>query len=201
MNVAVIQSTLKTWLETVSGDHAVVENEPRPALIRRLGFWIISPPNAIRQMGEDYPTYVDGVETVIGRRQFTCSIRYICRDQNPLRNARYWLEQIRMSLKRTLILEHFRTYGIGIVTLGPTVSYDAPHDGRMESIAAAELTLACAVTDTLGAEDIGIIETIEIASDFQDTGPDFADSITEDSVTPIPPDGDLELDGECLTLD
>lgn len=169
MNFAEIQSALTAWLETVSGDKAIIENEPRPALIRRNGFWVVSPPNQIRQLGEDYPTYVDGVETVIGRREFVCVIRYICRDQAPTRNARYWLEQCRMSLKRTLVLEHLRAHGIGVVVMAPTVSYDAPFEGRLESIAAAELKLTCAVRDTLGSENIGHIDTVEITSDLDGT--------------------------------
>lgn len=183
MDIARVQTGLLEWLRGVSGDPAIIENEPRPALIRRTGFWIVSPPNTIRQLGEDYPTYDNGVATVIGRRAFMCVIKYVCRDQAAARNARYWLEQIRMSLKRPAVQDHFRTYGLGVIEMRPTVSFDAPHDGRMESIAAAELHLTCAVTDTLGAEDIGTLEHAEISGDF----PNHPDAAFTDTVPPVDP--------------
>lgn len=178
MDIANIQRGLTSWLENISGHRAVMENAPRPALIRQRGFWIVTPPDRITQQGEDYAQVVDGVETVIGRRGFVCIIKYVCRDQNPDKNARYWMEQARMSLKRTLVLEHMRTYGLAIRGLAPTVSYDAPHDGRIESIAAAELMLTCGVRDTDGSEDIGYIETVEVSAELPENPLlDYTDTI------------------------
>ena len=178
MDVYTIQNGLTGWLRSISGKAAVIENEPRPAILRTDGFWIVSPPDGIRQLGEDYTEVSDtGIETVIGRRGFMCVIKYIVRDQNPQRNARYWLEQARMSLKRTVVLEHFQTYGVGIQTMRPTVSYDALHDGRMESIAAAELHMSCAVR-AAATDDIGYIETVEVSGTHPDNPTlDYTDTI------------------------
>jgi hypothetical protein len=135
-------------------------------LDRMRGFWIVSPPNTITPLGVDTATFVNGVATVKGRRSFVCSIRFLCRDQSAKKNARYWLEQARMSLYRPVVQEHYRTYGMGVIRMAPTVSYDAPYDGRMESIAAAELTLTCGVLDTQGVEDVGTLESVEVSGDF-----------------------------------
>ena len=176
MDIDRIQRGLTVWLKQFSGRPAVIENEPRPSLDRQTGFWIVSPPNAIRQLGEDCVEYADGVATVVGRRGFMCVIKYVCRDQAAARNARYWLEQARMALKRPAVRDHFRDVGIGVIEMRPTMTYDAPYDGRMESVAAAELHLTCGVRDSLGAENIGTIEHVEVASDM-DTPADFADVI------------------------
>ena len=143
------------------------------------GYWIVSPPNKITPYGTDTVSYTNGVATVKGVRGFMCMIKYVCRDQTATRNARYWLEQARMSLYRPVVQEHFREYDMALTRMAPTMSFDAPYVGRMESIAASEMSLTCAVVDTLGAENVGTIDRAEVGSDFDapNAGANFIDTI------------------------
>jgi len=177
VDIDLIQRGLASWLRNISGLPAVIENEPRPALDRMRGFWVVSPPHTITPLGTDTVSYTNGVATVIGRRSFVCSVRFICRDQSAKKNARYWLEQARMSLYRPVVAEHLRTYGTGLIRMAPTMSYDAPHDGRMESIAAAELTLTCGVLDTMGAENVGTLESVEVSGELDPDSANYTETI------------------------
>ena len=191
MDFALIQTAVKDWLGTVTGLPVEVQNEPRKHQIRVAGFCVIDPPTSISSSGVDYYTEEPAVDpdfivpTVVGRREFTVTIRVISRSQTPNKTSRFYLEKARTSLKKPSVLEHFQANEIAIIDLGPTATFDSPHDDRHESISAAELRLACTVVDT--DSEIGTIGTIEVSSHLEDPG---------GTELPAPPN----LDDEIFTV-
>lgn len=172
MDFASIQTAVKDWLEVVTGLPATMINEQRKHLIRVNGFCVVDNPTSIVASGQDYWEEVEGsdpdqiIPTVVGRREFSIPVKVISRSQTANKTARFFLEKARTSLKKPSVLEHFRANELAIVQLGPTVDFDSPHDDREESIAVAELRLACSVVDT--DTEIGTIGTVEVSSHLED---------------------------------
>lgn len=164
-----VQDKVKQWLTAMTGLPARIENEPVIAFPHSGGFWEVSPANAITPLGEDELKYEDDpdvaenvIPVVAGRREFTVTLRAIVRSQTAKKTARQLVEKIRLSLKKPTVLEHFQSNGMAIVRLGPTANYDSTYDNRVESIAAAEFRLSCALTDS--DTSVGTIHTIEVTS-------------------------------------
>lgn len=188
MDFAALETAIETWFRVATGlDQVVWENRARIALARDRAFGILSAPDMVASVGQDYVQLdsVDGdgnlVPNVAGQRTFSVLCKVLNRSQLPNGTGRYFLELARISLKKPTVLEHFQANGIAIVSCGKTTNFDAPFDERVESVAAFTLTLAAAVnaSDT----PVGTIETIEVSSTVQNT---------DGTVFPVPPNLDQE---------
>ena len=174
MDISAIQTTVKTWVASVTGAPTHWRNQVDNVMVPKLPARIeLEGPNNIEPVGEDEVVWEDAVDdddlpvsnpTVVGRREFDISVRVVSRSQAGNKSAQFWLELIRAALRRPSAIKTFDDAGLAVLTMGKGVLFDAPFEERWESIAIATLHLTAVVADA-GDNAVETISQVELSSD------------------------------------
>lgn len=124
-------------------------------------------PHSFESWGQDFVSYEDAtpdvVGTVVAHRHARVTFRAISRENPGNAQAEMTIERLRLALKKPSTREILRTAAIAVVEMRPSARFNAPFNGRIESVCAAELLIAFRLTDPAGIDDAVVtIESVEV---------------------------------------
>ena len=103
---------------------------------------------------------------ISGQRLITVAVRVKSRDQEPLRTARFYLEQLRTSLRKPAIrATHLQPASIAVVRAMPTNDLDFTRQKRVEAFTNMDVIFATVVNELDVATTY--IETVRVTSDIK----------------------------------
>lgn len=190
MDIAAIQDALKAWVREVTACPCRWENQTTGLEMGKLvgAQIVLTGPMNIEAVGEDYVARADAgaglvQPTVWGHREFDVQVRAITRSQAGNKTAQFWLEKIRLALRRPSADTTFAEAEFAVLSMSKGVQFDAPFEERWESIASATLRITCVVSDAEDAPEttltsVALTSKIEGADGAElPTPPNFAADI------------------------
>lgn len=167
-----IQTALKTWFEAGTGIKVQWVNQMRIAADYPYATLQILTVGSVGEDELNYDTVIVGpdtttVPTISGIRTFTLSCQVYSRNQGPDKDANYYLEKARVSLRNPVLRDALAAAGIAILGHNSnTFLLDKVNDNRVESRASLDLFMSLAQNVTYSDIDGGYMERAEVSSDI-----------------------------------
>ena len=195
-SLAVLQTDITTWIETLSGLPVEWGREPQ---YMRVEPYILAYAGAFSAQGKDelfynYNTATGLVDlTMSGIRQLPLTLSFRSADQSWGGNARYYAEKFRLNLRSPTSVDLRTDALFSLVRSEPLIETDYPFNGHMWSQVDLPIVLAIRFNTEEENYDGSYIDTVKITSQKR--------VIDEEGNFVVNNDGDLVTDeGDTTTV-